>query len=197
MNEIMGSVIPSLIFLFGLSVGFIANKIVPIEYKFYRRKQREEENEINQWYNETLPIINKLAIKCLQLWLNQKQNPKDAESHIGIRLGEYKNTDVYQDIEELSEEFLDQLYGAPKDLDINLTSIDGTDPQSLSVSLGKVVADETAEITSRQLYDLMRVAVEVNQRAAERTGRHTSGIVNQELMELIESELSNSTDKYG
>jgi hypothetical protein len=178
-------VLPSVTFILGLFAGFVLNKILPIEYKFYRQNQREDENEVDQWYKETLPIINKLAINSLQLWL--KQNPEEADHPFGVRLEEYDDTDVYRDIRELTDEFQDQLYGAPKDLEISFGTISGVSPQLASVL--RAVKDPESGITTKWLYDIMRVAVEINEHAAKRTGRYTSELVNQELVEWIDSEL--------
>lgn len=140
---------PVIIFIFGTICGVVINKIVPVEYKIYRKSQIKDEQEVNDWYKETLPVVNKLAIHALRLWVNKQ--PETQEGPFAVY--DFGDDIPKEKISTLSEELLDKIYGAPEEIDVDPSNV------QFPAIVGHL---SDGGISATRLYSIMEFAVYLN-----------------------------------
>lgn len=94
--------------LIGTLLGYVASKIIPIEYKMQRTANKESKKEVDEWYEKAIKDTNNLILSCLRL----QQLLRDRE----LLKNDILESDEYKDVDNGVDQLVSHMWGAPEQI---------------------------------------------------------------------------------
>ena len=131
--------------IIGTLLGYVASKIIPIEYEIRRAANKESKREVDEWYERAIKDTNNLILSCLRL----QQLIRDRESSKEDIL----KSDEYKDVDDGVDQLVSHMWGAPEQVKEELRLPTVQEVMNLMTASGTMPGNRTDDEYFRKRLD--------------------------------------------